>query len=425
MLVVYNIFQPAALVLLFPLLLLVVLWKAKYRLRIPARLGFGLAELVKKIPPGKNRIWIHALSLGEAASSVSLIHALHREFPDTVLIFSSTTLSGEKFIRNLPGLPVDLFLRFPLDIAPVVNRFIKMVRPDLFVLVETDFWPNFLHGLKKNEVGTLLINGRISQKSYTRYARFQPFFLPMFNSFSVLAVQRRQDVEKMMRLGVAEEKIQLIGNLKYDALLPDIRQSSLGRRDFGIDEDRFVLVAGSTHPGEEEMLCGVFAELVKEFAGLLLVIAPRNIGRGPQILDIFTKKGFRSSCRTVKPRVAEQILVLDTHGELAGLYGLADLAFVGGSLVDKRGHNPLEPAAAGTPVFFGPYMDDFADEVEDLLAEKCAVQVRAADDLLGQLRFYLLNKEAIREMGQSAQDFVMQRRGVTKRYIDLIRQVMS
>lgn len=423
MLFFYNILQFLALLLFFPILLCVVVVKKKYRLRIPRRLGFGLKGLAKKIPQGAPRIWIHALSVGEVSSSVSLVSAIKREIPGAVIFFSATTSAGEIHSRKILHHMVDFFLPFPLDLLPVTRRFVKLLRPELFVLVETDFWPNLLSTLSGEKIPSLLVNGRISAKSYSKYSVFQPFFRPMFSSFSSLAMQRREDVDKMVALGVPAEKVRVLGNLKYDTALPDgFAENVSSRQYWSIPEQKIVMVAGSTHPGEEVMLCLMFKELLVEFPNLFLVVAPRFVERGSSVLKIFQQNKCDAYLRTGAVQKEANVLVLDTIGELAGLYGLADLAFVGGSLVDRAGHNPLEPAALGTPVFFGPYMSDFADIVEDLLEEKAAVQVQDADELTRIVRHYLYNNKNMKQNGQVALDFVKNRRGVTGRYLKLIKQ---
>ena len=425
MLAVYNLIQLLGLVFLWPLLLLLVVCKAKYRLRMPPRLGLGLSDLAEKIPGGRPRIWIHALSVGEVSSSVTLVHAIREHFPDAALLFSAATSSGEKFARSNTGLPVDLFIPFPLDIYPVVRRFVKTVRPDLFILVETDFWPNFLHEIAAENIPALLVNGRISQKSYRKYSFFQAFFLPMFHSFTFLAMQRQEDVEKMVSLGVAAGKVKNLGNLKYDAMLAKMGGRMISRMDLGIDAARPLLIAGSTHDGEEEILCRVYQELVREFPSLFLILAPRNTQRAAAVVKLVRQKGLRASTRSAKTQAHDQVMVLDTMGELAGLYRLADIAFIGGSLVAQGGHNPLEPAVAGIPVLFGRHMADFADVVEDMLTAKCAIQVGSENELLQSISSYLKDSVKRKEKGEAARKFVESRQGVNMRHIDLIRQVLS
>ncbi|MCB2181123.1 MAG: 3-deoxy-D-manno-octulosonic acid transferase [Desulfobulbaceae bacterium] len=425
MIILYNFLQIAALVLLFPLLVVLILIKEKYRLRILKRLGIGLSAAMQEIPDGSPRIWIHALSVGEVSSAVSLVHAVRESFPEAVIFLSAATSSGEKFARSLSGLPVDLLFSFPLDIHPVVKYFIRQLRPDLFILVETDFWPNFLHTLSSEKVPSLLVNGRISEESYKKYRSFQPFFLPMFRSFTFLSMQRQEDVVKMVSLGVAEQKMRALGNLKYDAVVPDMRGQILPRReDLALPHDKTIIIAGSTHSGEEKIICEVFQRLISDFPDLFLIIAPRNIERSNDIFGLVTRMGFYAVRRSEPQKSDMQVLLVDTMGELAGLYGLADIAVVGGSFADFGGHNPLEPAAWGTPVVFGPYMYDFADIARDMLDENAAMQAASQEELRELLYFLLEHREKRMQAGRSAQDFIALRQGVTKRHIELMKQVL-
>lgn len=421
----YNLLQILGFCLLWPLVLLVVACKAKYRLRIPKRLGLGLGSLLADIGRGKPRIWIHALSVGEVASAASFVRSLRQHYPHASLLFSAATSSGRRYAQNISDFPVDAIIPFPLDLYPVTLRFIRTVRPDLFVLIETDFWPNFLHGLRREKVPALLVNGRISQKSYTRYSAFQPFFLPMFNSFQVLAMQRRQDMEKMIELGVDPARLMVLGNLKYDAVLPSAAVRPCTRADFTIGPDRVVFLAGSTHDGEEEIVCAVFQKLLRRFPLLFLVIAPRNVERSDSVVKLVRQMGLSVARRSKGVAGEDQVMVLDTMGELAGLYAVADLAFVGGSMVDQGGHNPLEPAVFGVPVFFGMHMEDFADVAEEMMAEQCARQVQTADQLLEGISGLLLDEKLRKKTGNAARVFVSSRQGVNLRHMELIERVLS
>ncbi len=422
---VYNLIQFIGLIVFWPVFLLLILCKAKYRLRIPVRLGFGLGNLAEKIPDGHPRIWIHALSVGEVSSALRLVHAIRENFPQAVLLFSTTTSSGEKFVRNHRELPVDLFVPFPIDLYPVVRRFVKLLQPDLFILVETDFWPNLISQLQFCKIPTLLVNGRISRESYKKYSNFQAFFLPMFQAFTCLAMQRQEDMDKMISLGVDAERIKMLGNLKYEAMLPKQCKVAPARSSLGIDEKCLLIIAGSTHEGEEEILCGVYQSLAENFPSLYLILAPRNIERVSAVEKLVRKKGLHVSRRTQGTHVGDQVMLLDTMGELAGLYPLADVSFIGGTLVEEGGHNPLEPAAAGVPVFFGPHMEDFADVQEDMLAADCAEQVAGGEDLEMRMSEYLRDAAKRKTKGEAARKFVESRKGVILHHIDLIRQVLS
>ena len=425
MLFLYNAIQLIVLLLLAPVIACIVLFKPKYRGRIFRRLGYGFSDIASAIQQEGKRIWIHALSVGEVSSVRSLVQKAREEFPDATILFSSTTRSGEQHARATLTEWVDVFISFPIDIYWVALFFIRSVKPDLFVLVETDFWPNFFKILKKDNVPAVLVNGRMSDKAFANYRRFRFLFKPMFQSMNRLAVQRHDDVAMLTSIGVSEDKIIRLGNLKYDVLTPSGEVDTvLPDHSFSIPDGKIVWVAGSTHTGEEELLVCVCKKLQKNYPDFFLVIAPREIGRSSSIQQMAEKMGVMLYFRTNKPVDNAQGMILDTLGELASVYSLADLAFIGGSLVPRRGHNPLEPAAKGKPVLFGPHMEDFIDIVSDMLQENVAVQVNSAEEMEKEIRELLEDSTLMDERGKMASKFVKKRQGVTEQHIDLLRAVL-
>lgn len=371
MLLIYNLLQVLSLLLCLPVLALVVLLVPKYRGQTWRRFGFGLAALVKGLPAGRPRIWVHGLSLGEVTSARALVRGLRETYPEALLIFSTTTTSGRRQAEAVIASDVDLLIAFPLDFYWSVNRFVELLAPDLFVMVETDLWPNFLAALKRRQVAAVLVNGRISAESLARYRRFPAFFAGLFNSFAYLAMQTGEEAANLAALGVAPEKLVTLGNLKYDARFEKSRAGGEAERFAGLLpllSGRTVWVAGSTHPGEEEVVLQTYSELRAQFPELYLILAPRNPGRVGEVGRLAAGLGLRAVLRSQAGADGGDLLLLDTMGELAGLYSLGSLAFVGGSLVPERGHNPLEPVLFGQPVMFGPHMEDFAEIADELLA---------------------------------------------------------
>lgn len=418
MLIIYNILQLLALLVLGPFLLPWVCLAAKYRRRIPRRLGLGLAGLVRGLRPGP-RIWVHALSVGEVASARPLLQMLRHEMPEAVLILSSTTSGGEAYARRLAGV-VDCLVPFPLDLFWVVARFVRVLRPDLFVLVETDFWPNLLSRLGRERVPCLLANGRITMASMARYQRLRFLFAPLFNTFAKISMQMADDARSLTRLGVAPEKIVVCGNLKYDMAESAERAGvALDLAGCGL-HGRPLLVAGSTHEGEEAILVEAFAKLCKKFPAMGMIIAPRSVERAPAIVPLAVKQGLDCALRTARGIKACQVLVLDTLGELAQVYRQADIAFVGGSLVREGGHNPLEPAYFGKPVLFGADMSDFLEISRDLLAAGGA-KIVTAETLCAVMDDLLSNDEKRRQIGGLARELVVLHQGAARRYLELIR----
>lgn len=436
MIIFYNIFQLAGLILFLPVLFVKTIISPKYRGRIPQRLGIGLGERLQKLPAGRQRIWIHALSVGEVLSSRPLLQAIRKSYPEATILYSAATRTGEELAIRSMKHQVDMFVPYPLDLAFIVKRFIALLRPDLFILVETDFWPNFLHSLGKAKIPALLVNGRISQKSFARYHRLRLFFLPLFSSFRFISMQTAADAEMMVRLGVPAERVRPLGNLKYDAVLPlesvlagppYLRGSS--RREFGIPEGRIVWIAGSTHGNEEITILTIFKRLSLLFPDLFLVLAPRQPSRSGDISELAKKNGLTSRRRS-KPvqhetEPATPLLILDTMGELSSMYSFCDIAFIGGSLVPDGGHNPLEPAAFGKPVLFGPHMDDFTEISRDMLETGAAMVVQDGEELFEQMRCWLTSTGAREKAGAKGRALVEMHAGVTRRHLEILGRFLD
>ncbi|NOX24700.1 MAG: 3-deoxy-D-manno-octulosonic acid transferase [Deltaproteobacteria bacterium] len=419
MFLTYNIIQLLALLLLWPVL---VLWalSPRHRGRIAARLGAGLPKLGKS--KGGPRIWIHALSMGEAASALPLITAIRRDIPQAEIIFSTTTRGGSQYARHLAD-KVDYQVAFPFDFYWLVKRFIKRLNPDLFILIETDFWPNILGQMWAMGIPAILANGRITANSFKNYRRASFIFRPLFNSFSFLSMQMEADAGRMIDLGVPPAKVGCCGNLKYD-LQPfnGPKNRAARREDFNLPETGLILVAGSTHRGEEEIIINSYITLAAKYK-LALVIAPRDTGRGAEIAAMLQRRGLNCARRSQRNTGPTSILVLDTLGELIRVYSLADLAFVGGSLVPQGGHNPVEPASLGRAVIFGPHMEDFAEISRDLCQNQAALGV-SADNFTTVCANLLADKNQRREMGERAARFILTNQGAAGRYIEIIKKII-
>lgn len=429
MLFLYNLLQIILLLLGLPVLLLVVLLVPKYRGQTWRRLGFGLAGLIKNLPPDHPRIWVHGLSVGEVASARALVKRLREAYPKAVLIFSTSTTTGRRQAEALIGSDADLLIAFPLDIYWVANRFVRLLAPDLFVQVETDLWPNFLAILRRRRVAAVLVNGRISAGSLANYRRFPGFFSGLFNSFTFLAMQTGEEVANLKALGVAPEKLLALGNLKYDPLIEKPVGDGGGPERFAglmpLLAGRTVWVAGSTHPGEEEAVLQTYSALRQQFPELYLVLAPRNPGRAGEIERLAAGLGLRAVRRSLAGAEGGDLLLLDTMGELAEVYSLSYFAFVGGSLVPERGHNPLEPVRYGKPVMFGPHMEDFAEIAGELLAIGAAEQVNDWQEMVLLGAGWLADPGLCGAIGRSGAGLVESRREVTVRHLALLHQVLQ
>ena len=415
----YNILQLLFLLLFWPLIGLVVLAKPKYRKRILGRLGWGLRRIIQLPAHGKKTIWVHALSVGEVTSALPLVRGIRRTM-DVNLVFSVTTLTGARHAEETIAPHVDRIVPFPIDILPVVEYFLGVIKPDVFILVETDFWPNLLTVLRRKKIPALLVNGRISRKSMDSYRRLSFLFRQLFLSFSALSMQTAADRENMIDLGVSVEKVFSLGNLKFDTSVPQGEKPAVINRPSGIR-----IVAGSTHRGEEDALLYTFSKLKSHWQDTSLVIAPRDISRGKEIQDLAKSRGFTAALRSQGPRSSPpDLLILDTIGELVGYYQDCDIAYVGGSLVEQGGHNPIEPAVVGVPVLFGPHMEDFAEIAADLLAAGGAIRVYDADSLFRALERLLSDPDFRLETGTKAATSIKEKQGVVSRHLELIRKFL-
>ena len=419
MAIVYN-----ALILFFSPLLLVVLGLAslrgKYRGRLLARLGFALApRLGGAVGAEAETIWVHALSVGEVTSARPLLCALRAALPETRIVLSVATRSGEGVAREQLADCCHAIVAAPYDLYPSLVAFIRQIRPRVFILVETDFWPNWLHLLARRRVPIYLVNGRISERSFVRYRRAARFFVPMFRRFTGLCMQTRADADNMVKLGLDPGRIHTLGNLKCDGRARANPQDRPGlRQEYGFDAQAPLFICGSTHAGEEELLLSAYVALRAELPQLQLLLAPRQIGRAETLTALAARHGL--SCRRRSQGHGHgPVLLLDTLGELAFCYAMADLAFIGGSLVPLGGHNPVEAAACGIATCFGPHMEDFGEIAADLLHCGGAVRLHAGA-LPESLRPLVLDAGLRERMGQAALHWLATQEGTLQRHLDLI-----
>jgi 3-deoxy-D-manno-octulosonic-acid transferase len=406
---------------LFLLALPVLLCRPNKRRRLLQRFGGGL----RGVGAYSGRvIWIHALSVGEVSSALPLVRALRSELPHDTIIFSATTTSGCDLAEARVAPFVDNVIAFPIDILPVVRHFIKRIAPDLFILIETDFWPNLLYELSAASVPTVLVNGRISARSMRSYQRFAPLFRPLFNKFDFLCMQTAAAAAAMRQLGVAHDKVRTLGNLKCvapeSAEPPDPRATPALS---GRASEQLLILCGSTHPGEEELLLSCGQTLARRH-NIHLALAPRRIERSGELLRLASQFGLSATLLTQHSTSGTAVTIIDTIGDLAALYRLADIAFIGGSLVPQGGHNPVEAAREGCPVLFGPHMEDFAEISDELLACQAAFQVRDEKTLLTTLEQLILVPDLRRTAGQRAQEYTRHQGNVIDSHLALIRELL-
>jgi 3-deoxy-D-manno-octulosonic-acid transferase len=392
---------------------------------LAGRLGL-LPPLEQTKPPA---LWVHALSVGEVVSAVPLVLALRVRYPHIPLVFTATTLQGLSTARTELGGKVDRILQMPLDSCWAMRRLVDHIRPVLFIVVETDLWPGLLNRLGKSHIRAVLVNGRISPRTYRAYRRFR--FLVrnlLFANLDWCLMQTELDRERLLRIGVSPEKVVTAGNIKFDREWVPMTGEEAGRilSSLALTARDVLIVAGSTHPGEEEALLNVFLKLRSLSPHIRLILAPRRIEQGESIHRSALARGLRSTLRTDLPGTSEayEVLVLDTLGELGRIYGLGSITFVGGSLVPLGGHNPLEPAAFGKPVLFGPHMQNFQLMSRLLVEAGGGTIVNDEEELLTVIHRLLSEPQKRETMGQKAKAFVQGNRGALDRVLGRIDSLL-
>lgn len=410
--------------LLAPLAFAAVLWRGLgnrgYWQGLGERFGFGAPAA--RAPC----IWLHAVSLGEVSAAAALLRALQARHPGTPVTLTTATPTGRTRARTLFGTSVDV--RFlPYDTPGSVRRFLQRIRPRLAIIMETELWPNVFFQCERMGVPLVLANARLSAKSVSRYRRFGSLFRGVFSATTLVAAQTAEDAERFIAIGAQPRCTQVVGNMKFDQ---DVGPATLdaGRairaRYWGA---RPTWIAGSTHPGEEDLLLSVHAAVRRHLPQALLLLVPRHPDRFDRVAELLRGSGFsfeRRSHATVVP-METQVVLVDTVGELGALYAAADVAFVGGSLVPVGGHNLLEPAALGVPVLTGPFNSNSQDIVRLLVQQGGAVQAADAQELAAWLTRLLEDADQRRCMGEAGRRAVQANRGSVARMLELIEALLA
>ena len=405
-------------VLWSPWLLYKVLTTGKYRAGLIQRLGF--------VPPRRGPrpcLWVHGVSVGEVAAARTLVAAFGERFPDWEVVVSTTTATGQQTARRV--YPDRMVFYYPLDLSFAVRRTFGRVRPHLICLMELEIWPNFLREAARRGVPVALINGVLSRRSYSLHRRFWRFLRGTYRRIALFAVQTEGYAERLRDLGVPEDKIAVTGSMKYDTIdTSPAGPSARLARELGLRPDEVVLVAGSTHPGEEAVLLDAYQRLRPEVPGLRLMLVPRHPERFDEVAGLVAGRGFalvrRSGARGPAGGAEPAVILIDTLGELVTMYEFADLVFVGGTLVPVGGHNVLEPAGRGRMPVVGPYTEKTAEAVELLLARGAAVQVGGAGELIDALREWLSDPQRLKRAGERARQVVKENQGATPRTLELL-----
>jgi len=403
-------------VLLLPIALLYFVWRLLFRGKSLTGFSERLGQVSHRLQAVQGTedpvIWIHAVSVGEVAAVQPIVQQISLAEPIARIVMSTTTPTGREMVANR-NLEPDALIYFPFDLPLVVERVLAAVRPDLLVLVETELWPNLLEAARRRGVKVALVNGRVSDRSFRQAKLFRPLYRWALSNIEVMCVQSQIDADRLIHLGAAPNRVVVTGNSKFDENFATVAEAEAAkyRQDFGFPQHAPVFVAGSTHEGEEDLVLEAFTRLRVDHPDLQLVIAPRHPGRGGRVEQLVHEHGYRAYRRsralqaggqdplTPEPENDAQVCVavLDTIGELARVFAIASITYIGNSLVPGGGHNILQPIALGKPTLFGPHMENFRDIAAICTREDVGIEVADIDEL-GQQAGRLLSSEADLEL---------------------------
>lgn len=390
---------------------------------IPIRLGQRLGYL----PPRTGRPcgWIHAVSVGESITAAPIIEGLRRLEPSLPLVMTTVTETGARIVAERFAGSVDHRF-FPLDFPGPVRRAVDAINPRFVVCMETELWPNVLRALARRGVPVMIANGRVSDRSYPRYRAVRRLLRPVLDDIRVFAMQSDEDAQRIVALGAPRARVFVTGNLKHDAPPDEAETIERWRRTLGLDAGTAVWIAGSTHRGEEEMLLDAHRRLLDRVPGARLVLVPRHPERVPEVVELSRRRGFEVVRRSELPRAlsAETLIVVDTVGDLASMYSVGVVAFVGGSLVPAGGHNVLEPAVRGKPVLFGPHTENFRESAGLLRASGGGRVVRDSLELATTLTGLMADRDLSAALGAAARGAAASRAGAAGATIELIRRFL-
>ena len=433
------------------------LFKGKFHSGFLMRLGIFPRQIRQRLA-GKQTIWLHAVSVGEVLAARELLEGLRKEYPQRQIVISTVTPTGNAVARKIAA-PQDLVIYLPLDISFIAAAVVRRINPLLVIIAETELWPNLIGVLNRRKVPIITVNARISDGSFRGYGLIRFLIRPVLNKISLFCLQGETDAQRLAALGASPEKLRVTGNMKFDnadysALRDPATRDAEHRKRLGLGEKERLLTAGSTHPGEEEMILRVYKGLLKDFPGLKLLIAPRHPERSKEIGRLALNYGFDPifisklqpsaighrppghGLASYKPegdgaasdsRSHSQshrlstVFILDTIGQLTSFYAVSDIVFVGKSLVNKGGQNILEPAFFAKPILFGPHMFNFREITALFLANQAAVMVKDEEDLSQKIQFLLANPDEVDRLGRAGKELLNRNQGATKRNLEAIK----
>jgi len=410
----YNLLALVLVVLAAPVFLYRLIREAGFGERLKQSFGWLPPETVAKVA-NKNAIWLHAASVGEIVATSPMVKEIKKDMPDSVVVISVVTASGYDMAKRI--IPeADGVIFFPLDLPWLSCHVVKKIAPQAFLLVETELWPNFLKASRKAGIPVMMVNGRIGDKSFGNYRYLGSVLQDMLQTVIKFCMQSSIDAQYIIKLGADPQRVMVTGNTKYDQTYTDVSddERKLLISQYGFSAQGPIIIAGSTHKGEEESLFASFGKIRNHFPQACLVIAPRDIQRADELVSMAAASGHRAVKRSKLEKETagcHNTVILDTIGELGRVYSIADVVFVGGSLIPQGGHNILEPAAHGKPIVVGPHMFNFKDIYALLSDRKACITAKDPALLTDKLLAVLENKELSETMSKNARAIIEENRG--------------
>ena len=416
----YSLLLGLTVVVTAPWWLARMLARGKYR----AGLGERLGGVPARLGPASGCIWVHAVSVGEVLAVSGLVARLRARFPERRVLVSTTTETGQKLARERFG--AENVFYYPADFSFAIRRYLRALRPSLIVLAESEFWPNFLRLAHSSGARIAVVNARVSDRSLPRYLWLRGLWRRVLRDLDIFLAQSNADARRLVAIGAPESRVGIGGNLKFDVRPPEaVPAIEIVRR--ALQPATVVVVCGSTTEGEEQIILRAFTAALQKHPRTALILAPRRPERFDAVANLIAASGLKF-CRRSQLAGAGSlsggVLLLDTIGELATLYSLASIAFVGGSLVSHGGHNILEPGQFGVAILVGPHTENFRDIVSIFEAARAVIVVRP-DTFAGELLRLLDNVDARQELGQRAADVVRQHRGATERTLAALASLLA
>ena len=414
-----RVFYSCLFYLLIPFILLRLLWRGikapAYRCRWRER--FALYNI--KFPQGV--IWFHAVSVGEAEALFPLIRKIQKQHPDAKLLITTTTPTGSARVKTVMQETV-AHVYLPYDVPDAVNRFMRCFKPKLAVIMETEIWPNLFVYCGKNDIPLYIINARLSEKSSRGYQKIPSLVHPALAAINLIATQTQDDAERFIAIGADSEKVLTLGNIKFDVAIPQTTIAQGLQIKADLFRGRFVWLIASTHKDEEAIFLEIYKEIKQKIPELLLVIVPRHPERFADVKKQCEQFQLAVVMRTAGDRVFTEtdVYLVDTMGELKMLYAASDVAFVGGSMVPRGGHNILEAAAVGVPVMFGPYMVNFKEIARGVLSHKAAIQCQNKDELINSIVALYEQPVYRNALAEKGMEFVRQNQGAIARICEVL-----